>query len=331
MTARIVVIGMGGSISTVGRHPLDLYEYGQHARPLQVGEVLEMFAEVLGGFDIVPVPFRALDSAAADPALWLELNREITRVAGSSGVDGIVVLHGTSTLEETAYFLHLAAKVDAPIVLTGSQRPPNALGSDAGINIVNALRVAADAQARGAGVLVVMNDEIQCAREVTKASNFSLHAFRTPDFGVLGHVGPDGSVSMYRRPTRRHAPDTEFDVLQLDTLPAVEVAYSYAGASGRAIAAFVEDGVRGIVVCGTPPGRPSPAQRRALVDAIAKGVLVVQCSRAGSGRVVPRGDDLAAGFIGADDLNGQKARILAMLALTQTSDRDAVRKMFAIY
>jgi L-asparaginase len=328
MTARIAVIGMGGSISTVGRHPLDLYEYGQHARPLQVGEVLEMFAEVLGGFDIVPVPFRALDSAAADPALWLELNREITRVAGSSSVDGIVVLHGTSTLEETAYFLHLAAKVDAPIVLTGSQRPPNALGSDAGINIVNALRVAADAQARGAGVLVVMNDEIQCAREVTKASNFSLHAFRTPDFGVLGHVGPDGSVSMYRRPTRRHAPDTEFDVLQLDTLPAVEVAYSYAGASGRAIAAFVEDGVRG---CIAPRERPWRWRRRAPCAEQAKGALVVQCSRAGSGRVVPRGDDLAAGFIGADDLNGQKARILAMLALTQASDRDAVRKMFATY
>jgi L-asparaginase len=331
MGTRIAVIGMGGSISTPARHKLDLFEYGQHAKPLQVDDVLAMFADVIGGFDVVPVPFRALDSAAADPALWLELNRAITAVVAQSGANGVVVLHGTSTLEETAYFLHLAAKVDVPIVLTGSQRPPNGLASDAGINLVNALRVAGAPEARNAGVLVVMNDEIHSAREVTKSSNFRLHAFRTPDFGALGHVEPDGSVALYRRPTRRHAPDTEFDVLALGALPAVEIVYSYAGASARAIEAFVDDGVRGIVFCGTPPGRPSPAQRTALVDAAAKGVLVVQCSRAGSGRVVQRGDDRSAGFVGADDLNAQKARILAMLALAGSGDREAVRGVFAMY
>lgn len=331
MAPRIAVIGMGGSISTPARDPLDLYEYGQHAKPLQVGEVLHMFSGVLAEFEIVPVPFCALDSAAADPSVWLALNRTIAHVAADGALGGIVVMHGTSTLEETAYFLHLAAKVDLPIVLVGAQRPPNGLGTDAGINLVNALRVARAPQSRGLGVLVVMNDEIQCAREVAKSSNFALDAFRTPDLGMLGNVGPDGRVSLYRRPVRRHAPDTVFDVLTLEKLPAVEIVYSYAGASARAVEAFVADGVEGIVVAGTPPGRPSPAQRVALLDAVSRGVLVIQSSRAGSGRVVQRGEDRSAGFVPADNLNPQKARVLAMLALSCTRDREMIRGMFEEY
>ncbi|HVO90384.1 MAG TPA: asparaginase domain-containing protein, partial [Casimicrobiaceae bacterium] len=230
MRPRIAVIGMGGSISTPGRHALDLHEYGQFAKPLPVDDVLSMFSDVLRAFDVVPVAFDAVDSAAADPLLWLKLNRTIARVAADSDLSGIVVLHGTSTLEETAYFLHLAAKTALPIVLVAAQRPPTGLGSDSGSNLVNALRVAAAPSARSVGVLVVMNDELHCARDVSKASNFRLDAFRTPDMGVLGSIDPDGTVSIYRKPTRRHAPDTTFDVLALETLPAVEVAYSYAGA-----------------------------------------------------------------------------------------------------
>ncbi len=331
MQPRIAVIGMGGSISTPGRHKLDLYEYGQFAKPLQVEDVLGMFADVLGEFDVVPVSFRAVDSAAADPTLWLELNRVISRVAAERSIGGIVITHGTSTLEETAYFLHLAAKVATPIVLVGAQRPPNGLGSDAGINLVNALRVAAAPQAQGLGVLVVMNDEVQSAREVAKTSNFRLQAFQTPDFGILGNVEPDGSVAIYRRPVRRHAPDTEFDVRDLQELPSVEIVYSYAGASARAIEAFVEAGVKGIVVAGTPPGRPSPAQRAALVGAVERGVLVIQSSRAGSGRVIQRSEDRGAGFVAADNLNPQKARVLAMLALCRTNDRAAIARMFSEY
>ena len=331
MQPRIAVIGMGGSISTPGRHKLDLYEYGQFAKPLQVADVLAMFSVVLTDFDVVPVPFRAIDSAAADPALWLELNRVISRVGTDDSITGIVIVHGTSTLEETAYFLHLAVKVATPVVLVGAQRPPNGLGSDAGINLVNALRVAAAREARGLGVLVVMNDEVQSAREVAKTSNFRLQAFQTPDFGVLGNVDPDGVVTIYRRPVRRHAPDAEFDVGGIQELPSVEIVYSYAGASARAIEAFVEASVKGIVVAGTPPGRASPAQRVALVDAVKRGVLIVQSSRAGSGRVIQRSDDRAAGFIAADNLNPQKARVLAMLALSCTNDRAAITKMFIEY
>ena len=329
---RVAVIGTGGSIATPARHALDLFEYGQFAKPMPVDQLLATFAPVLRGFEVVAVPYRAIDSASADAALWLELNREIDQTAARDPrIDGIVVTHGTSTLEETAYFLNLVVKVPVPVVLVAAQRPPNGLGSDAGMNLVNALRVAASSESRGLGVLVVMNDEVQAAREVAKTSNFRLHAFRTPDFGILGNVEPDGTVSIYRRPARRHAPDTEFDVRQLKELPPVEIAYAYAGASASAVEAFAAAGCRGIVFAGMPPGRASPAQRVALVRAAQNGILVVQCSRAGSGRIIQRSEDRDAGFVPADNLNPQKARVLAMVALAATSERREIARMFAEY
>ncbi len=332
MSRRIAVIGTGGTISTPARNDLDLFEYGEHAKPMEVEELLARFPALLSGFEIVPVPFRAIDSAIMDPPVWLDLHRHITQaVARDASIAGVVVTHGTSTLEETAYFLHLTLGVDVPVVLVGAQRPLQALGSDTGINLLDALRVAAAPAARGLGVLVVMNREIHCAREVVKSSNFSLEAFRAPAFGILGNVDPDGSVAIYRRPARRHAPDTEFDVAALHELPMVEVVYCYAGASGAPVAALVKAGCRGIVFAGMPPGRASPAQKTELARAVASGVLVVQCSRAGSGRIVPRGGDRELGFVPADNLNPQKARVLAMLALTRSRERETIERMFGEY
>jgi len=331
MAPRIALIGTGGSIATFARHALDLYQYGAYATPASLEALLDTFRGLLVDFDVVPVSFRAIDSVAMEPALWLALDRAITSaLAGDPSIGGVVVTHGTSTLEETAYFLHLASKARVPIVLAGSQRPPNGLGSDAGINLVNAVRVAAAANARDLGVLVAMNGEIHCARDVTKAANYALEAFRSPDTGVLGHIDPDGRVVVDRRPVRRHAPDTEFDVSAREVLASVEIVSCYAGASAIAIEAFVAAGVRGIVFAGTPPGRASPAQRKALAEAVQRGVLVVQCSRA-SGGIVPRDDDRALGFVGGDTLTPQKARVLAMLALAQTSNRDEIARMFREY
>jgi L-asparaginase len=223
------------------------------------------------------------------------------------------------------------AKVDIPIVLVGAQRPPNGLSTDAGINLINAIRVAASPAARKLGVLVVMNDEIHCARDVSKNSSYRLHAFRTADFGMLGNADPDGAVTIYRTPVRRHAPNTEFDTLHLQSLPRVDIVYSHAEADSLIIDSLVRLGTKGIVVAGLPPGRPTLAQRSALVAASEKGVLVVQSSRAGSGRVIVSTQDVKDGLVAADSLNPQKARVLSMLALTVTTDRHAIQQMFADY
>jgi len=329
---RVAVIGTGGSISTWGRHALDLFEYGDYGRVLEVDELLEHFPEATQDADVVAHRFRALPSTAIVPADWLELARAIADVAGADpALDGIVVTHGTATTEETAYFLHLAAKVDLPIVVVGAQRPPNGFATDAGINLRNAIRVAGSKEARGLGCLVVLNDEIQSGREVTKTQNFRLQTFRSPEFGVLGHADPDGVVAIYRRPTRRHYPDTEFDVSGLAELPKVDIVYSYAGADGRQIEALVESGSDAIVVAGLAPGLATPAQRVALEAAQKRGVIVLLGSRAGSGRLILRTKARAQGYVGTDNLNPQKARVLAMLGLTVTREPAELQRMFDTY
>ena len=233
-------------------------------------------------------------------------------------------------MEETAYALNLTAKVKVPIVVVGAQRPASALSTDAGLNLVNAVRTAACPEARGMGVLVCLNDEIQAAREVTKTSTARLQTFRSPDFGVLGQADGD-SINFYRKPLRRGAPDTEFDIRTLDALPRVDIAYSYAGNDGAATRAFIAAGAKGIVAAAFAPGMLAPVEMEAMKAAVAAGVVVVISSRAGSGRTFASSKIVSAGFINADNLTPQKARILLALALTKTSDPTAIKKMFAMY
>ena len=276
-------------------------------------------------------PSAAVGSTAIGPAEWLELAAIIHRLAAERPqIAGFVITHGTATLEETAYFLHLTLKTDKTVVLVGAQRPASALGSDAGMNLLGAVRTALAPSARGLGVLTVLNDEIQSAREVTKTSTYRLQTFRSPDFGALGHIDGDG-VHIYRRPSRRHAPDTEFEVAGLAGLPRVDIAYSYAGSDGAVVDALVAAGARGIVSAGLAPGIPTPLERAALERARDAGVAIVQSSRAGSGRVALRRYLEEAGMIAADNLNPQKARILLMLALTRTQDVAGLRRLFDTY
>ena len=254
------------------------------------------------------------------------------RLAGGARdrVAGIVIGHGTASIEETAYALNLTLKVAVPVVIVGSQRPASALSTDAGMNLVNAVRTAAAPQSRGRGVLVLLNDEIQAAREVTKTSTFRLQTFRTPDFGVLGHADGD-QVAYYRAPERRRAPDTEFDIRNLEALPRVDIAYAYAGADGTAVRAFMAAGAQGIVAAGFAPGMSTPGDFAAMREAVQRGVVVVQSTRAGSGRVF-RGQRLTdAGILAADNLNPQKARILLTLALTVGRDPATVERIFRAY
>src|SRR5690606_5082801 len=328
---RVAVIGTGGTISSVGRHPLDLIEYPDTGIRLHVEELIERFPIVHEIAEIVPIAFRAVVSTQIGPKDWLDLLKIIHETAAADpSLSGFVVTHGTATTEETAWFLNLAAKVQQPIVVVGAQRPASGLGTDAGINLVNAVRTAASPAARGMGALVVLNDEIQSAREVTKTSTLRQQTFRSPDFGVLGHADAD-AVAFYRQPLRRRMPDTEFDLAGVEVLPRVDIAYAYAGVDGVAVDAYVAAGAKGIVTAGFAPGSTSPAETEALDRAVAAGVAVVQSTRAGSGRVTQRDNLSARGFIAADNLNPQKARILLMLALTVTQDRKEIERIFATY
>ncbi len=328
---KVAFIGTGGTISSLGRGPLDLQDYSAAGIMMHAEEILQRWPETALVADVLPIRYRNIPSPAIGFPEWKGLSALCAQlVREHPDLAGIVIGHGTATLEETAYFLNLTIKVAIPVVVVGSQRPSSALSSDAGMNLVNAIRVAASPEARGLGVFVVLNDEIHAAREVTKTSTLRLQTFRTPDFGVLGHADGD-AVAFYRRPVRRRAPDTEFDIAGLDVIPRVDISYSYAGGDGTAVRAFTAAGAAGIVAAGFAPGFCPPDEIEALIDAARQGIVVVQCTRAGSGRTF-RGTKLReAGFLIADNLNPQKARILLSLALTVTRDPEEILRIFRTY
>ena len=328
---KVAFIGTGGTISSLGVHPLELQDYGVHNNRLQASGIVARFPEVGEVAEVLAVDFRNVPSTDIYFPEWQALSALCGQlVADHPDLAGIVIGHGTATLEETAYFLNLVLKISIPVVMIGSQRPASGLSTDAAINLVNGVRTAMDPDSRGRGVLLMLNDEIQAAREVTKTSNWRMQTFRTPDFGALGHADAD-RIAYYRRPERRHMPDTEFDVAGLAALPRVDIVYAYPGSDGTAVRAFVAAGAKGIVSAGFAPGSPPPADLEVLAEAVRQGVVVVQSSRAGSGRIYRSKRLTDAGILAGDNLNPQKARLLLALALTRTSDPVEIARMFATY
>ncbi|MEL0020072.1 MAG: asparaginase [Rickettsiales bacterium] len=321
---RVAVIGTGGTISSVGRHGLDLVAYLENNKIYEVDELLNAFPETLDQGDVVPVRLRAMPSTAIGPGEWLEINEKIHELAAEDPkLDGIVVTHGTATLEETAYFLNLVAKLDIPIVLVGAQRPASGMGTDSGINLVNAIRTAGHPDSRGRGVLGLLNDEIHFSRDMTKTSTLRQQTFKSPDFGLLGHSDWD-KIAYYRMPERRRAPDTEFDVLGMTALPRVDISMTYAGSDGTAIEAFAAAGAKGIVVGAMAPGYVTPRELERLRAASEKGVVIVHSTRAGSGRVADVASRRVPGTVLADNLP-------LTVALTKTDDPTELQRIFDTY
>jgi L-asparaginase len=331
MAGKVAFVGTGGTISSIGAGPLDILDYTANNTMLHADGIVAAVPSVSEVVDLLVVKFRNIPSPAIYFPEWKELGLLCERlVRENSDLSGIVIGHGTATLEETAYFLNLTLKVPVPVVIVGSQRPLSGLSTDASMNLVAAVRVAASPESAGRGVLVVFNDEIQAAREVTKTSTFRLQTFRTPDFGVLGSVDGD-TVRYYRRTERRNAPETEFDIRQIDALPRVDVAYAYAGSDGSAIRAFTAAGAKGVVVAAFAPGMVTPGDAEAVKDAVRAGVVVVFATRAGSGVTLDGAKSKALGVLPADNLNPQKARLLLALALTVTDEPNEIRRIFGAY
>ena len=237
--------------------------------------------------------------------------------------------HGTDTLEETAYFLDLTVKSDKPVILTGAMRPATAISADGPMNLLNSVRLAADKKAGGNGVMVLLNDEIDNARDVTKSNTTSVDTFKSHN-GPLGFMN-DGVPDFYNKPLRLHTTKTPFDVRNLTSLPKVYVIYGTAGADGSLVDAAIKAGAKGIVYAGTGNGSIHQQDKEALIRAAKAGVVVVRSSRTGSGMVVPEPEYAKEGFLDGDSLNPQKARILLQLALTKTHDLGEIQSMFHKY
>ncbi|MGH7833072.1 MAG: asparaginase [Candidatus Binatia bacterium] len=293
---------------------------------LHAGEVAEVIPDLkqVARLEIEEI-FR-VGSSDITPDRWLVIVKRINELASDQNIQGFVVTHGSNTLEETACFLHLTVKTEKPVVLTAAQRQFSTISSDSPKNFLDAVRVAACEEARGKGVMTVVNDEINCGRDVTKRMSYRLQTYTSPDVGALGFVDLN-RVTFYRVPSRKHTVASEFDVENIEALPRVDIIYTASGTDGVLIDAAVERAKsEGLVIAVSPTGAPAPGMKEALRRAAGAGIPVVYANRGGHDRLRPMLPEEP--FIAGDNLNPQKARILLMLALTRTKDFAKIQKMF---
>ena len=327
----VVVLSTGGTIAGRGGSTTSLTEYKSGSIP--GSELVDAVPEIKSYARVRVEQIANIGSTNMNPAVWLKLATRINAIFSEDPqVAGIVVTHGTNTLEETAYFLNLTVKHDKPVVLVGAQRPATAISADGPLNLLNGIRVAGAAVARGKGVLVVMNEEINGARDVTKSNTYRVEAFRSGELGYLGYVDAD-EVTFYRASTKRHTARSEFDVSTLGSLPRVEILYAYAEPGVDMVKALGAAGASGIVIAGTGAGGMSDPERASIkaLGPLETRPIIVRSNRTGNGRVIPRKEYDAEHMVPADNLNPQKARILLMLALTRTRDLAEIRRMFREY
>ena len=328
----VYAIGTGGSISCIGQNRTDFINYNYADKHFTIDEMVGRVPESKEFSRVRGEQFSNVHGGEVSPSQWADLARRINLIfRDDPDAAGVAITHGTSTLEETAYFLNLTVKSPKPVVITGAMRPMTALSNDAELNVLNCIRVAANPGAAGRGVLVVLNNEIQAARDVTKSSTSRIEAFKTNDMGFLGYADSDGEVVFYRTPTKAHTFQTEFDVENVKTLPRVDIALAYSGSDGVAVKAFVQGGCKGLVAAGLGSGAGPRPFLDALTEVAASGVPVVVASQAGSGRVMPRRALVERGLIMADNLLPKKARILLTVALTKTDDRSEIQRMMLTY
>jgi L-asparaginase type II len=316
----VLVMATGGTIASTGNY------YGDRGGAVSMVTV-EQLTKAAPGIEklatISAEQFSNVPSGAIGPKQWMDLARRInTTFRERSSLSGIVVTHGTDTMEETAYFLDLTVAGDRPVILTGAMRPADAIGADGPANLFNAVRAAVAPASRGRGAMVMMDDRLFAAREVTKTNTTRVETFQAPEHGPLAILDHDTIYYNRARPTRRPA----FDISKVTDLPRVDIIYTYGGADSVLIDAAVAAGAKGIVVAGVGAGGTTPGQGSALLRAREHGVVVVIGSRTGSGRIARAGNGPDPG-----DLNAQKARILLMLALTRTQDRAEVARIFNEY
>lgn len=325
----IVILATGGTIA--GSIDSDIKTIGYEAGVVGVDVLINAVPQIQNLAHIQGEQIVNVDSADMTNAIWLKLTKRINTLLADSKIDGIVITHGTDTMEESAFFLHLVVKSDKPVVLVGAMRPSTAINADGPKNLYNAIALAASPDSQGKGVMVTMNDRIQSARYVSKTHTFNVDAFSSSNSGDMGYI-LDGEVFFYYTLNKPHTLQSTFDVSKLESLPQVDILYSYVNdGSFVAAQALFQAGAKGIVIAGSGAGSIHKDQKEMLKKLMKKGLVVVQSSRVNNGIVLANDADSHIGFIGSRDLNPQKARVLLMLALTQTNDPKHIDEIFAFY
>ncbi|MDN2856865.1 type II asparaginase [Campylobacter jejuni] len=326
--SRITILGTGGTIA--GFIDSTIATTGYTAGAIDIDVLIKAVPQIRDLADISWEQIANIDSSNMCDEIWLRLAKKIAKLF-AEGIDGVVITHGTDTMEETAYFLNLTIKSDKPVVLVGAMRPSTAISADGPKNLYNAVALVANKEAKNKGVMVAINDKILSARGVVKTHSLNVDAFSSPDFGDLGYI-VDGKVFFYNNVTKAHTKNVPFDVSKLTSLPKVDILYSYSNdGSGVAAKALFEHGTKGIVVAGSGAGSIHKNQKDVLKELLKKGLKVVVSSRVVAGCVAVSDSDEKLGFISAEDLNPQKARVLLMLALTKTSDPKKIQEYFLKY
>lgn len=320
------LLATGGTIA--GKASSETATTGYEAGALGVEDLLSALPEVKDYAHVTGEEICGIDSKDMTDTIWLTLAERVNELAGKK--DGLVIIHGTDTMEETAWFLQLTVNPSIPLVLTGAMRPATALSADGPMNLLNAVRLAGDPSAKGKGALVMMNDTIFAARNVTKGNTLSLDTFRSPD-GPLGYMN-DGHPCWCALPVRIPKGQAPFDIRHMKSLPKVYIVYGTACADGAMVRGAVFAGAEGIIYAGTGNGSIHKADEIELAKAAAAGIPVVRSSHTGSGSVIsaePSYD--REGFIHGGSLSPQKARILLQLALTRTKNFGEIGEMFERY
>lgn len=323
----IMILATGGTIAGEAKAGTQTTDY--QAGSLGIDVIVQAIPELDDIADISGEQVVNIDSSNMTDDIWLNLARRVNDVLSSSRVDGVVITHGTDTMEETAYFLNLVVKSNKPVVITGAMRPATSMSADGPKNLYNAVALAGAKEAVKKGVLVVMNDRIFSARDVSKTHTLNTDAFGSPNSGEVGYI-LDGKPYFNTQTIKPHTTQTPFNVKNLKELPKVDIVYTYSQDGSKvAIDAFLNAGAKGLIVAGSGAGSIHENQKKYLINLLERRqVAIVKSSRVGAGFVPVDAKEKEQGFISGNNLNPQKARVLLMLALTKSNNPKDIAQYF---
>lgn len=325
----VVILATGGTIAGAGASSTNSATYS--AAKVPVDKLISGIPELSQVANVRGEQVFQIASESLTNVDLMTLGKRVSALVKQSDVDGIVITHGSDTLEETAYFLNLVIKTDKPIIVVGSMRPSTAMSADGMLNLYNAVQVAGSKDARGRGVLITMNDSINSGRDAGKTINIHTNAFNS-QWGALGMI-VEGKNYWFRQLDKRHTKGSEFNIDNFTALPQVDIAYGHQDGDSVAINAYAAGGAKAIIHAGTGNGSVAKQVVQSLQDARAKGIVVIRSARVPFGFVLRNAEqpDDKYDWVVAHDLSPQKARILASVALTKTSDTKELQRIFWEY